>query len=97
MNSRTGKHLWANHRRQIRRKVIDAHGMVCWLCGLAIDSMSELTMDHVTPAKDGGLYEPDNLRPAHSGCNKRRGHGPAPSTAHDIFESASGPRHGEDR
>jgi 5-methylcytosine-specific restriction endonuclease McrA len=72
----SGKYLWANQRRTIRRRVVAQHGMTCWLCGLPIASMAEVTMDHVVPVKDGGRFVVGNLRPAHDACNKARGHGP---------------------
>lgn len=71
-----GRKLWSSLRRYIRKRVLREHGLVCWLCGQAIGSVTEATMDHVTPAAYGGLFEPSNLRPAHRTCNLTRGHGP---------------------
>ncbi|WP_119728347.1 HNH endonuclease signature motif containing protein [Thermomonospora amylolytica] len=55
---------------------------VCWLCGkpidpqlTAIDPQHRLawTADHVEPYSLDGEPDLANLRPAHRGCNSRRG------------------------
>ncbi|MDI3330144.1 MAG: HNH endonuclease [Micrococcus sp.] len=65
----------------------------CWLCGQPIDyslprkdehgndNEESFSVDHVVPwTKDETLREdPGNLRPAHLGCNKRRGNRAAPA------------------
>ncbi|QOH59936.1 hypothetical protein C6Y44_27815 (plasmid) [Rhodococcus rhodochrous] len=47
--------------------------MVCHLCGGDIDSWPDLHFDHVVPLARGGEHSNDNLRPAHAGCNLRKG------------------------
>lgn len=59
--------------RHIKRSVVHLHGLVCWLCRGPIASYADVTLDHMTPASRGGLYEVDNLRPAHHECNQKRG------------------------
>lgn len=59
-------------RDDIKRAVIRTHGLVCWLCDGPIATFEEATMDHVKKAAKGGLYEEENLRPAHAKCNNER-------------------------
>ena len=59
---------------------------ICWICGDLIDpdvawpDPWSFSVDHVEPvsrleANDPKLLDPTNLRPAHLGCNSRRGNG----------------------
>lgn len=59
--------------QSLRAEVIATHGMVCWLCGDAIETVSDLHLDHVQPRALNGEETADNLRPAHSRCNIIRG------------------------
>jgi 5-methylcytosine-specific restriction endonuclease McrA len=67
--------------RAVRAKVLRGSS-TCWICGEPIamrvpypDPMSA-TVDHVKPRALGGPgLDPANLRPAHLGCNMRRGIG----------------------
>lgn len=69
--------------RAVRAKVLRG-SQTCWLCGQPIDltipaplPMSP-SVDHVIPrAVGGGGLTMANLRPAHLGCNIRRGIGAA--------------------
>ncbi len=51
----------------------------CWLCGqpirydLRAPHPASFTADHVGELNRGGTNDPENLRPAHYGCNSRRG------------------------
>jgi len=65
--------------RRIREQVL-GDCPVCWLCGLPIDRAlppnhpMSATVDHVEPLSLGGdPLDPSGLRPAHHGCNSRRG------------------------
>ena len=58
---------------EVRIQVLDEHGMVCWLCLKDIAERRDLHLDHVVPRSLGGSDEVENLRPAHSKCNIRRG------------------------
>jgi hypothetical protein len=57
----------------LRRRVIETHGMTCWLCSKPIADRSDLHLDHVLPHSRGGAVHENNLRPAHALCNIRRG------------------------
>lgn len=55
---------------------------LCWRCGLAISrAITEAnprdpkawTADHVIPREYGGATVLSNMKPAHYGCNSRRG------------------------
>lgn len=59
--------------QSLRAEVIATHGMVCWLCGDAIEAVSDLHLDHVQPRALNGEETAANLRPAHSRCNIIRG------------------------
>lgn len=54
-------------------KIIDRDGMVCHLCVLPIASVDDLHFDHVIPLARGGAHAMDNIKPAHAGCNLRKG------------------------
>lgn len=47
-------------------------GMVCHICESPIDP-PDLHFDHVIPLSRGGAHSIDNIRPAHAGCNLRKG------------------------
>lgn len=59
--------------------VVEAYGWTCWLCGEPINPALPrthrrgLSLDHVVPRSKGGPDSVANLRPAHLGCNCRRG------------------------
>lgn len=81
------------------RKALRALGRPCWLCGKPIrydlkgPHPLSFTADHVVePGRcdPAMVNDPSNLRPAHYGCNSRRGahygngrgvHGPRPERA----------------
>jgi 5-methylcytosine-specific restriction endonuclease McrA len=44
----------------------------CFICSEEFDDIVELQIDHYMPIAKGGLHELDNLRPACSGCNRRK-------------------------
>lgn len=60
-------------KRNRRKRVVDTHGLTCWICGLPIPD-DEFTLDHVIPKSEGGTNAEENLRPAHRKCNYDRHH-----------------------
>lgn len=52
--------------------ILAEHGMVCHLCGAAIESRADLHMDHVIPLARGGPHVAENIRPSHRWCNQRK-------------------------
>jgi 5-methylcytosine-specific restriction endonuclease McrA len=65
--------------RRLRPKVLECHGMTCYLCTRPIrDDVGylhplALTIDHVVPVSGGGQDSLDNLRPTHRQCNLEKG------------------------
>lgn len=59
----------SRRRGQVVGLVLAAKGRTCHLCGLP----GATTADHIVPRSKGGTNELENLAPAHSGCNTRRG------------------------
>ena len=76
-------------RKSLHRDVEREHGSVCHLCGGEIDRAPDApwrlkwSLDHLIPFSQGGEDSLQNLRPAHLGCNVRRG-------TRDIDEQRSG-------
>lgn len=64
---RTGGRRW----RRLVEQVLREDGDTCWLCG----GPGATSGDHVIPVSvDPDLeFDRGNVRPAHVGCNKRRG------------------------
>jgi|SRR5882724_2938658 len=53
-------------------RILQMYGMVCNICGEQILE-GQLSFDHVIPIKRGGTHTEDNLRPAHTLCNIKKG------------------------
>jgi len=71
--------------RMLSKAVLSPEFLVCGICYGEIDKtipwphpMSK-SVDLIVPWKKGGRPEPGNVRPAHLGCNSRRGAGGTPS------------------
>lgn len=62
-------------KRWNRTALIKRDGMMCQLCQEPIDSMDDVTIDHITPVSLGGTDRLDNMRLAHGFCNVERGDG----------------------
>lgn len=62
MTKRDAKH-------KLRRSIFDEWNRLCGYCGSIAD-----TLDHVRPRAKGGLTVRENLIPACSDCNLRKGH-----------------------
>lgn len=62
-----------------RAKIIERHGTRCWICKGDINMSAtapngkSFSVDHVVPLSVGGWHDLINLRPAHLGCNRKRG------------------------
>ena len=73
-----GKAAYKRKRRQLLARV-RAEGLVCHICGGAIDvtldrrDAMSFTADHMVPLARGGDLVKNELRPAHLRCNARRG------------------------
>lgn len=71
-----------DHRAYRRaRQRLRAKNNICWICGKEIDTTlpagnpGAWTADHETPiSKGGSIMGP--IKPAHHGCNSRRGNRP---------------------
>ncbi len=59
--------------KRIRQAVIDRDGLVCGICGLAVEHVSGVHIDHIRPATAGGSNSLDNLQVAHALCNQKKG------------------------
>jgi 5-methylcytosine-specific restriction endonuclease McrA len=53
-------------------RVLAEHGLWCHICTDQIEP-PDLHFDHVIPLSKGGPHTYDNIRPAHSWCNLRKG------------------------
>ena len=71
--------------RTLRRAVLSAEFLVCGICHAPIDKSIPWpdpwspSVDLIRSWKRGGIPEPGNVRPAHLGCNSRRGAGATPT------------------
>ncbi|WP_189059602.1 HNH endonuclease [Longimycelium tulufanense] len=73
----------SGHRWRQATAAVHAESGVCWICGHPIDYTApprtrwSKSTDHVAPLSRGGPeVDLSNLRPAHYGCNSRRGNRP---------------------
>lgn len=54
-------------------KILQGWGFICHICNREIENRSDLHFDHVIPISKGGAHSEENIRPAHSRCNIRKG------------------------
>lgn len=59
--------------KEIRKQLIQRDGMVCGICGEAIASYRDCTIDHIKPRSAGGRTELSNCQLAHFKCNLKKG------------------------
>jgi len=59
-------------RRAERKKVLEATGKRCHICGGLIDDKQPWQADHVLAHSQGGAHSPENYLPAHGLCNHYR-------------------------
>ncbi len=87
---------WADGRtiHALADLVTGTYGWRCWLCSEPISPLVSrrhrrgLSIDHQVPRSKGGTDAIENLRPAHLGCNSRRGNRPpAPPPARTPVEA----------
>jgi 5-methylcytosine-specific restriction endonuclease McrA len=86
---------WRGHkekRAQIKTQLLATYGNRCWLCGKPIPP-HQFTIDHVIPRSQAPelTWVLDNLRPAHSKCNKIRGTR-TPAQARALIQRQQQPR-----
>lgn len=78
-NKRRARLAQVHHEPYTREQVLEKHGSVCHLCEVEIDlalpspNPLSFTLDHVSPISKGGADALFNVRPAHFGCNARKG------------------------
>lgn len=60
-------------RKRFTLDLVDAYGMICYICGLPISDPKQLSCQHLVPRSKGGLTTFANCRPAHSSCNSALG------------------------
>lgn len=74
---------------QALRRKAKREDLPCWICGMPIDfdahpsSGMAFTYDHIVPIARGGKLRGPG-RPAHRGCNARRGTGDRPATGKPV-------------
>ena len=65
--------------KEWRHLIVGTYGNRCHLCGKPIDltlmypKAQRFSIDHLVPRSRGGTNALSNLRPAHLGCNSKRG------------------------
>lgn len=59
--------------KRICRYAVQYHFCYCYLCGLPILNLKDLSIDHVKPRCRKGGDSPDNLMPTHKHCNSAKG------------------------
>jgi 5-methylcytosine-specific restriction endonuclease McrA len=59
-------------RRRLRRRLFDAAGGICAICGEAM-TFADASIDHIVPLARGGKHERANLQVAHRVCNSVKG------------------------
>ena len=63
-------------RADLRRRLWEASGGLCGICGEPIDPLGmddeRLTIDHILARSAGGLDILDNMQPAHYRCNRAK-------------------------
>lgn len=67
----------SNRKRKLR--LIAIFGRWCHICEKPIGKRAAVSVDHVVPKSEGGTNDIENLRPAHRGCNSKRGNKPWPN------------------
>ena len=63
---------WTVHKTTVKRTAYEQQGGVCACCGKKFD-YKEMEGDHITPWREGGKTEPQNLQMLCRDCNRRKG------------------------
>lgn len=68
------RRAWKSDGKVDYAAIIERDGMVCHICGKPIADRRSLEFDHVVPLAKGGAHTPENVRPAHKRCNRKKGY-----------------------
>lgn len=60
-------------RKIARHNISIGNYPICHLCGEPITKQQDFSLDHLIPKSQGGKTTPNNLKPAHKKCNRKRG------------------------
>lgn len=67
---RSALHRGSRGNKVMVKELMQRHGEWCGLCGLPLGD--DITVDHLTPVAQGGVYELHNLTLAHKSCNSSK-------------------------
>ncbi len=56
----------------IKLRLLWENGKRCAICGKKIESIEDLTVDHIVPISKGGSRTISNCQLAHKSCNSRK-------------------------
>jgi 5-methylcytosine-specific restriction endonuclease McrA len=59
--------------KPMRLRVIERDGLTCGICGLEVEHVTAVHIDHVIPVAAGGTNALGNLQVAHARCNLLKG------------------------
>lgn len=60
-------------RRKVKlEKLIARDGLICGICGRALESLATSDVDHILPRSLGGSNDLSNLQLSHAGCNRSK-------------------------
>ena len=59
----------ASKNNTIKLRLLWENGKRCAICGKMIESVDDLTVDHIVPISKGGKREISNCQLAHKACN----------------------------
>ncbi|MBR2741226.1 HNH endonuclease [Candidatus Saccharibacteria bacterium] len=62
----------ASKNNTIKLRLLWENGKRCAICGKMIESVDDLTVDHIIPISKGGKREISNCQLAHKSCNSRK-------------------------
>lgn len=68
-----GSERTRNVPRWVRAAVWAKTGGLCYYCNRVLNPFDDFTIDHMQPLSKGGTSGVENLVPACSGCNSRKG------------------------
>ena len=79
-----------------RRRLLDAWGYLCVICGRRFTNLACVTFEHVVPqsfsARKKQMMARENVAPSHHRCNRLRGTGSIIAAARAISRKATGMR-----
>lgn len=71
-------------RQSTRLAIYLRDGLSCVYCGASVEEGTQLTLDHVVPASQGGSDKPTNLVTCCHKCNCSRGNRTMPAFARSV-------------